>query len=121
MTVAAFSRDLSILQGETFAYRAVWKTGPSPGVPVDLTGCVARMQVRSSKASEEVLIALTTENDRIALGGTDGSIELGISAADTAALDRGGVYDLEIEFPDGTVRRLLQGKVRFDPEVTRDA
>lgn len=111
--------NLQIDQGATFTKSVTWKTG-KPAVPVDLTGAQARMQVRATRDDPAFLIELTTANGRIALGGAAGTILLRIEAPDTAVIVwPSGVYDLEIEFADGTVRRLLAGNVMVSPEVTR--
>lgn len=118
--MAAFKLNLCIDQGATFTKLAMWKTGKKPGVPVDLTGCTARMQVRAKQDAPDVLVELTTENGGIVLGGAAGTIALRIEAAATAAYEwRSGVYDLEIIFADGTVRRLMYGSVSVSLEVTR--
>jgi hypothetical protein len=117
--MAAFKLPITILQGETFAFPMVWKAG-DPALPVDVTGCSARMQVRSVVGSADVLLELTTANGRIELGDTDGAITLNLSAEETAALAwRNGVYDLEVVHADSRVRRLLEGSIKVKPEVTR--
>ena len=109
----------TIYQGATFRKRLTW-SAPG-GTPIDLTGCTARMQVRSDVESPTALLSLTTENDGIALGGALGTIELYVSDEDTAAITwDGGVWDLEIVHPGGEVTRLAQGSVSVSPEVTRD-
>ena len=112
---------LEIDQGATFDKTFTWLTGTkAKAVPVDLTGCKARSHFREDIESDEVLIGLSTENGRIVLGGTAGTIHLFISAADTAAMNwQSAVYDLEIEFPNGTVIRRMTGSVVVSPEVTR--
>lgn len=116
----AAKRNLIIEQGATFRPPSwTWKAG-TPKTPVDLTGCQARMQVRA-KMDTDVLLELTTENSRIVLGGVAGTIQLEVSAADTNAITwKGGIYDLEIVFADGRVRRLLYGSVSVSPGVTRE-
>lgn len=110
----------TIYQGATFRRRLTWKA-PS-GAPIDLTGCSARMQVRPSVASPIVLLGLSSDNGRIALGGASGTIELHLSAADTAAIAwDAGVFDLEVEDAAGDVVRLAAGSIKVSPEVTRDA
>lgn len=100
------------------------------GDPINLTGFIARMQIRPSIDSTTVLLELTTENGGITLGGAAGTIDLLADADATALLDfspstpaalaaGAGVYDLELEAADGEVTRLLQGNVVLDPEVTR--
>jgi hypothetical protein len=119
--MAAAKLPLKIDQGATFIKDVTWKAG-KPAVAVDLTGAKARMQIREKIDAPAVLLELTTENGGIALGGAAGTVALRIEAVATAAITwRTGVYDLEIEFADGTVRRLLFGGVSVSPEVTRGA
>lgn len=109
---------LTIYQGATFKRRLRWMDATRQ--PIDLTGCTARMQVREEIESPTVLLGLTTENARIALGSAAGTIDLTIAATDTAALTwAAGVWDLEIVHPGGAVTRLAQGSVVVSPEVTR--
>lgn len=116
----AFKVNLSIEQGATFRKRVTWKAGAAPGVPVDLAGCTARAHIRTEIEAAAVLVTLTTANGGIVLGGATGTVDLYISDDDTAALTwTSGVYDLEIEFPGGDVRRLMYGSVSVSPEVTR--
>lgn len=117
--MAAFKVKLIITQGETFNKGFTWKVGV-PAAPVDLTGCQARMHVRAKITDATPIIELTTANGRIELGGATGTITLKLSAAETAALSFvAAVYDLELVFTDGTVRRLAEGSVSLKPEVTR--
>lgn len=86
--------------------------------PVDLTGATARMQVRDSIGGA-LLLELTSDNGGLAITGA-GTLTRTLSAAQTAALTWAeGVYDLEIEYADGTVQRYLQGAVTVSREVTR--
>ena len=110
--------DLEILQGETYSKQFIWKD--SAGANGNLTGYTARMQVRQSKASDTVLLELTTANGRIALGGSAGTIDLSLNATTTAAITwKRGVYDLELVASNGVVKRLLEGEVTVSKEVTR--
>lgn len=93
---------------------------PADFVPVDLTGCTARMQIRAEVGSILPLLELSTTNGRIALGGTAGTATLSIDAATTAALTwDSGVWDLEITHPGGEVSRMAEGTASVSPEVTR--
>ncbi len=93
---------------------------PADFVPVDLTGCTARMQIRSEVESPTVLLELSTANGRIALGGAAGTATLNLDAATTAALNwDSGVWDLEITHPGGEVSRMAEGTASVSPEVTR--
>ncbi len=112
----------TIYQGATFRKRLRWSV-KAAGVPIDLTGCKARMQVRAEVESTEVLLELTTENGGITLGGTAGTIDFYVGATATAAITwTSGVFDLEIVHPGALpddVTRLAQGTVSVSPEVTR--
>lgn len=109
--------DLIIEQGATLDRTFTWKD--STGTEVNLTGYTARCQVRRSQAGAEKLLDLTTENGGITLGGIAGTIQLNASAAVTALLSGFGAYDLELISGGGVVKRLLQGKVTFSPNVTK--
>lgn len=119
MAAKPFNYKLEILQGATLRDVVTWKVG-DPSVPVDLTGCTARMQVRDRITSADVLLELTTENGGLALGGAAGTVTFQMSAAETADLTwKAGVYDLEVVMADGFVRRFLAGVALVLPEVTR--
>jgi hypothetical protein len=110
--------NLPFRQGSTFRKRLRWKS--PTGAPIDLTGCMARLQVREEVESPTVLVDLTTENGGLALGGVEGTIDLFVSAADTAAYAwESGVHDLEIEHPNGDVTALAYGGASLTKEVTR--
>lgn len=107
-----------IEKGATFRHQIVWKD--SNGTPINLTGCTARAQVREDYDSTSVLLSYTTENGRLTLGGTAGTIDFYVSDTDTEALlGEGGKYDLEIAHPSGDVTRLVEGAQKFKPEITR--
>ena len=117
--MAAAKLKLLIEQGATFQKTLTWKAG-TPAVPVNLTGCTARMHIREEVASADPFISLTTENGGITLGGVAGTIVLYISPTATAAFTwLTGVYDLEIVFSPTDVRRLVYGPVTVSQEVTR--
>lgn len=115
--MARITKDICIDQGATFRLTVVWKDGT--GTPVNLNGYVARMQIRRTIRSDTPVLSLTTGNG-ITLGGATGSVTIVATAAQTAAINiRSGVYDLELEAPDGTVTRLMEGNVTVSFEVTR--
>lgn len=117
--MATFKVKLDIDQGSDFSKPFTWRAG-DPLTPVDLTGCTARMHVRRDLESPTILLDLTTENGGILLGGTTGTVEIVINAAQTEGITwTEAVYDLEIVFSTGRVRRLLKGAVEVDLEVTR--
>lgn len=116
----ATKQNLEIEQGATFQYNVYWKDADT-GLPIDISGYTGRMHIRESHdAVDPPLLELTNANSRLVLGGAAGTIQMVISATDTAALTfTEGVYDLELESPGGIVDRILYGGVEVAPEVTR--
>jgi hypothetical protein len=111
--------NLQLYAGATFQYTLTYLAA---GETVNLTGLDARMQVRASYSASTPVFDLTV-GDGITLGGEAGTIELGISAEESAALGLKRtaeyVYDLELEDTDGRVTRLIEGTFTIYPEVTR--
>lgn len=124
LLIAPIRMDLIIIQGATWRQTFIWKAGDSEALalPVDLTGCTARTQLRETFAAPTAFVSLTTENGGIALNGTPGEITLMLSATASAALPnlvKPARWDLEIVWPSTEVTRLFEGKVTIDLEVTR--
>ena len=109
--------NITIEQGATFE-RLLTVREPDTSLK-NLTGYQARMQIRREHDSASFDLELTDGNGRIELGGALGTVKLIIASTDTAALTRGGVYDLELIASGGTVERLIKGRVTLDAEVTR--
>jgi hypothetical protein len=89
--------------------------------PIDINNYSARMQVRRTIDSTTFLVYLTTENGGLNINPADADNQIVISMSDevTASISTSGVYDLEIESPEGVVSRILQGTFTLSPEVTR--
>lgn len=124
LIVAPSDVEITIYQGATFRHSFTWKSGPTEAtaLPVDLTGAVARAQIRETYASATAIANLTTENGGVILGGSAGTVTLYLSATATAAFPTPAKpvrWDLEIVWPDGDVVRLLEGQAMISPEVTR--
>jgi hypothetical protein len=115
--VPAAILNLALEKGSTF--RPKFKYQNPDGSPINLSGYTARMHLRTEVDAETTLIELTTANGRIALGGPLGTIDFYISAQDTLALPVGtAVYDLELVI-GAEVFKLIKGKIKITPEVTR--
>lgn len=105
-------------QGATFARQLTWKNKNSN--PINLTNYTGRMQVRTTPLSQDIILSLTTENNRIVLGGALGTINLTVAASDmTNVLSGKYFYDLELVSNTGVVVRLLKGAFNISAEVTR--
>lgn len=112
--------DMLCEQGATFTRLVTWKD--SAGDPVNLSGYIARMQVRPSVRSEELTLDLTSENGGIVFKSPRslGQLEVVVAATTTADLTPGTyAYDLETVSLSGVVTRLLEGKFIVKAEVTR--
>lgn len=116
--MSAGKHDIYIEQGATWQMLVTWQTPDQ--TPIDVTGFKGRMHIRLNANSCTIEADLTTENGKIVLGGTAGTVQLVLTAAQTSELTLvNGVYDLELESPTGVVTRLLQGNVTVDREITR--
>lgn len=114
--MAAANYDLYIEQGATFTLSLIWKD--DEGTPIDITGYVARMQIRQNYDTEPVISL--TDGDGIVLGGVAGTIDITITDEQTTDIEIiRGKYDLELELA-GVVTRLIQGQVEISREVTKD-
>jgi len=93
----------------------IWKVD---AILVDLSDYTADMQIRPRVDSSTVHLTLS-EAAGITLTAS-GEITIGITDTQTSALPIGqSVYDLELTNDYGDVRRLIQGKIEVDGEVTR--
>ncbi len=126
--MAAGKYSFIIEQGATLNFQVDWTDGN--GDPVDLTGYHARMQVRPSVESSQILLNLSSSMDMdgtgLNLSGSNGisplasgSIGVIVSAASSSLLNfTEAVYDLELVNTNEVVR-LLEGKVKLSKNVTR--
>lgn len=119
--MAAGILNLSLEQGATFKKRLEWRLAADEanpqGVPYDLTGCHAHMQIRD-KVGGDIYMELR-DGEGITLGGETGVIGLQITSDESAVFNwTSAVYDLYINFPSGEDYRLLKGKVTVDLAVT---
>lgn len=127
--MAAATYNLYIEQGATFRFSLVagYKTGAKDPQgndivePYDLTGCSARMQIRQRRGGE-VLVAATTLNGGIVFeDAVNGKMSVCITdeATDKLTMSK-AKYDLEIGYPSGDVKRILEGLVKISANITQD-
>ncbi len=110
--------DLTIEQGTTYRQTFTWQD--ANGVPIDITGWTARMQIRATKESVTFLEELTTANAGIVIGGITGTVEIVITSAKTTAYAFAqAVYDLELIDTSSEITRFLEGRITISYEVTR--
>ena len=107
--------DMTIEQGATFYLPLTYSD--SNGSAIDLSTYTAMLQVRRTPTTP-VVTELSTENDRIVLGGADGSITLSMLAEDTADLPAGS-YRYDLVLTSGASKtRLLEGTCTVKPRIT---
>lgn len=88
--------------------------------PVDLTNFSARMQIRKTVDSEEVLHTSTTANQEIIINTQYNTITISIPAAVTQNFNFvTAVYSLELFTPGGVVLPFIAGNMSLVKEVTR--
>lgn len=109
----AGQHDLTIEQGASYVLEL---SVSAEGQPVDLSGYIGKAQMRrkhtDAEHAAEFLVVVTNP-------ATDGKLSIGLTAEQTAVISAGTyVYDLEID-NSGEVIRLLQGRLRVTPQVTR--
>lgn len=122
MAEDAFIKNLTISCGATFNEPLVYiKDGDDFDFNNNYFG---KMQVRT-KVGGELITTLSTENDGITLGMTDGTVTLYISANITKNFQsfRFGVYDIFLKNATNSdqVIKLVKGKVEIIQSVTTDA
>ena len=106
--------DFEIKQGETFEITFAPKD--STGAAVAIDGGTARLTVRPTVGSADILLDLTTSGGGLVI--VDDTVVATITAAQTAALTRSGVYDLRVTLADTTVLYLVEGAIDLVPRVT---
>lgn len=122
MSTPAAEYPIVINQHQTFRWSFTLKD--AAGDPLDLTGSVARMQVRATVEDETPVLDLDsgtpTADGTITLGDEAGTVLIEVPDTVTALLDyQGGVYDFVIEDELGVSTRWLKGPAELDRGVTR--
>lgn len=117
----AGKKNLTIPQGSTFRYKfKVNRLEAGAEDPVDLSGCEVKMQIRPTQRSDRLFLDLYEEGYISIDDPVNGSILIDIPASVTRDLSFSkAVYDIQIDFPDGYIMRLIEGSVFLSPEVTR--
>jgi len=113
--MTAQTYDLEIEQGSQFRVQIELKQ--PDGSPMSLAGASAYSQIRKSPRSKNALVDFTTE---IPSPVSDGIVIISLTHNQTSDLNfSSALYDVEIEFASGDRKRVLQGSVRLNPEITK--
>ena len=112
--MAAATYNLVIDQGSDFAIDLVVKES---GSVKDLTNYSARAQLRNKKDATDAAASFTCT----VISASEGKLKMELPNATSSGISAGRYfYDLEIyTVNDGIVKRLLQGEVTLNQEVTR--
>ncbi len=120
MSIEAGKYNFVLEQGATFILPVVYKD--SDGNLIDVTGYEARMQIRETIDSVVPLISKTSNPPNgIVVNELESKFTITVPANETTSLPAPirAFYDIEFETPAGEVIRVLEGRVRIKPEVTR--
>lgn len=101
--------DFTIERGVTFKRTLGWRIG---GMPVDVTGFSARLEVRKSNTQPEPDYVLTSAKDGgLLVGGADGRIDILAPVKWTTQL-KSGIYFYWLAIDTGSeTTRLIEGRV----------
>ena len=122
--------DLQFVQGDTY-YPTLTLYWPG-GAIFDLTDWSAALTVTPNFSNPDVLLSLTSGNGGLILGGSAGTLQFNLTAAQSQALPIGaptttlngvpvyplGTYQLTLTSPQGNVTTATVGHVWVTPSVT---
>jgi len=115
--MAAGVFNFKVNQGETFNPAITWKD--SNGSAYDITGYTAKMQVRRFEGDTVIQEFTTADATMDIPTGTDGVINLLLTATETAALTADTyIYDLLLDDGSGVKTRILEGTFTVKAQVT---
>lgn len=103
--------DLSLYRGDTAALRFVLWEDTGHTVPYDISTATAASEIRD-KSGGAVITALTCTVT------APNIIDVVLDAAASPSVVAKGVWDLQLTWPDGTVRTVIAGNVTTTADVT---
>lgn len=109
MTPGGF--PLTLYRGDSYRWSFVLWADAAKTAPADLTGVVAKAEIRDKPNGTKV-VALTCH---VNLPNTITAI---LDAASSVQLPLTGAWDLQLTYPDGQVATVLAGAVTVTPDVT---
>ena len=116
--MSAGKLNITIEQGATFNRDFTYTD--QYGTAIDITGAIVRMKIKENFEDSNAILSATTGDDgRVTLtNASKGKFNLNISASDTANLNfDNAYYQIEIEYTDGQVDRILEGRARLSKEI----
>jgi hypothetical protein len=118
--MALLTRDIFVDQGADYLSNVF--TYYAGGIAVDLTGVAARMMFRLTPTDSLPLISISTTvnaSGQILTGGQAGTLSFTLTKVATTTLTvTSCLWDLYLDWPNGTSSALLNGTVHIRPSVT---
>ena len=115
-TIRGDDADMRVYRGKTIDFEVVW--ADADGVPIDIGGWTARLQVRDAN-NGRLMLEMSTANGKASIDGPNGRIAFIGSADDSRGVNAPGKYELELYTPAGKVYRALSGKVMPVEEIVK--
>jgi len=116
--MVATKQDVAFEQGAKFEF-TIQARNPDK-TPMNLSGYSARMQVRPTVDSVDILVSATSAGGEIVINGPVGIIAVTIGSDVTTAYTwTVGHYDLEVFTTAANVIRIAEGFTALKKEVTR--
>ncbi len=106
------THNFTIYQGATFELDLQYKD--STGTGVNMSGYSIAAKLANQTNSSDILATFTTSFT----DASTGQFQIKLTAAETAALVNGGLYDVLITEPGGDKYYILQGRASLDPGIT---
>jgi hypothetical protein len=104
--------SLTIYRGDTAHWTFTFWTDPGATVPYDLAGAVPKAEVRA-RPGTPVLATLSCAVTQPNI------VDITLSAVESALLTSGTAkWDLQVTFPDATVRTIVAGPVTITADIT---
>ena len=106
------THNFTIYQGATFELDLQYKD--STGTGVNMSGYTIASKMADLTDNSDILATFTTSF----VDASTGQFQIKLTATETAALTKGGLYDILITEPGGDKYYILQGRVQIDPGIT---
>ena len=102
---------MQVFKGKSINFEVIW----GGTTPIDVTGYGAFLHIRDLKGV--LMLEMSTANGKITLGGSDGRLSFSGTDTDSRAVDRAGVWELELITQTGQIYRALSGTVAPVEEI----
>lgn len=113
----AGQKNFEVDQNATFSFIVEYKD--NDGLPIDLTGATAKMQVRDTKGGSKLAFSLTSPSGGIIIDPTNGKLTIKITPTQTNKLFYPkSSYDIMITDSNANKIKLLEGFMTLSRSVT---